>query len=103
MNFGNILGYVLQLTIPTVLAIETVQGQAVSGTDKKTMALTALGFATQAALSIFPAGSDNANAAAAAATAAAAAIDAAVKITRANGQYQAASALAVAPPAPVAQ
>lgn len=94
MNFGNILAMIFKLAIPAVITIETVKGQAISGVDKKTMAQTALAGATQAALSLFPADSQNAAYASAAAQFASAAIDAAVIFTKANGTYQAASTVA---------
>ncbi len=95
-NFGSILALILKLAVPTVLTVETVMGQAASGTDKKTMAATALDGATQAALSLFPAGSQNALYAQAASTFASAAIDATVDLTREGGQYQQASQAAAA-------
>jgi hypothetical protein len=91
MNFGKILGLIFQLAIPAVLGIQAVHGDQVAGADKKTMALDALNIATQTALSVLPAGSNAAGAAQAASNAASAAIDAAVAITKATGQYQAAT------------
>lgn len=96
MDFSSILSLIFQLAIPTVLGIQAIHGQAVAGVDKKTMAETALAIATQTALSVLPAGSNGAAAASAASAAASAIIDAAVTITKATGQYQAATPPVVA-------
>ena len=94
MNLGNLLSLIMQLAIPTVLTIEQVHSQAVSGADKKTMAMTALQGATDTALQALPAGSQESIWAKAASTFASAAIDVAVAFTKKTGQYQAASSAA---------
>ena len=100
--FTSILTLVLTLAPKVILGIETVIGDAQSGTTKRKMAQDALNAAASAAASALPAGSDNAVYATAAAGAVSSIINDAdtitgiVNATRASGAYQVATAKAKA-------
>lgn len=92
MNFTSVFSLLFKLAIPAVLTIQQLHGDAVSGADKKTMATDALNDVATTALSIIPAGSQNAAYATIAANTTSQIIDAVVAFTKATGQYQSATA-----------
>lgn len=87
-----IITQIMKLAPAVVQGIQVVHGDQIANKDKKTMAMDALGVATNAALGDLS--GQNAQIAQAASSVASAAIDSAVAVQKATGSYQKATAIA---------